>query len=300
MQRIIKMQQLFAVALHELCHRDSRPAGDDPRDLVLCDGIAQQAGIGAGLRGILRGIQLLLQLRQLAVFQLGGLIEIILPLGVFDLGFELFHLRTEILHTADAALFVLPLRFHLRKAVALIGQLLLQIGQMRRRDGIGFLFQCGFFDFQLHDLSGNLVHFGRHGIHFRADHCTGFVYEVDRLIRQETVGDIAVREGRCRDQRRIVNLDAVIDLVALLQTSEDRDCILDGRLTDLHRLEAAFQCGILFDIFAVFIERCRTDAVQLAACEHRLQQIAGIHRAVGLARADDRMQLINEQQDPSL
>ena len=37
--------------------------------------------------------------------------------------------------------------------------------------------------------------------------------------------------------------------------------------------------------------------MQLAARKHRLEQIAGVHRAFGLARADDRVQLVDEEDD---
>ena len=40
--------------------------------------------------------------------------------------------------------------------------------------------------------------------------------------------------------------------------------------------------------------------MQLAAREHRLEHVAGVHRAVGLARADDGVQLVDEQQDLAL
>jgi hypothetical protein len=39
----------------------------------------------------------------------------------------------------------------------------------------------------------------------------------------------------------------------------------------------------------------RADAVQLAARERGLEHVAGIHRALGLARADHRVQLVDEQ-----
>jgi hypothetical protein len=38
--------------------------------------------------------------------------------------------------------------------------------------------------------------------------------------------------------------------------------------------------------------------VQLAAREHRLEHVAGVHRALGRARPDDGVQLVDEQQDP--
>ena len=72
------------------------------------------------------------------------------------------------------------------------------------------------------------------------------------------------------------------------------------RLIDEHRLEAAFQGRVLLDVLAVLVERGRADAVQFAAGQHRLEQVAGVHRAFGLARADDGVQLVDEQDDLAL
>ena len=90
------------------------------------------------------------------------------------------------------------------------------------------------------------------------------------------------------------------DLVALLQATQDGDGVLDGRLLDEHGLETALQRRVLFDILAVFIERRCADAVQLAARQHRLEQVARVHAALGLACADDGVQLIDEQDNAAL
>ncbi len=50
-------------------------------------------------------------------------------------------------------------------------------------------------------------------------------------------------------------------------------------------------------MLAVLVERRRADAVQLAAREHRLQQVGGVHGALGGAGADDGVQLVDEQDD---
>ena len=47
----------------------------------------------------------------------------------------------------------------------------------------------------------------------------------------------------------------------------------------------------------ILVERGRADAVQLAARERGLEQVRGVHRAVGLARADDGVHLVDEQDD---
>ena len=50
-------------------------------------------------------------------------------------------------------------------------------------------------------------------------------------------------------------------------------------------------------MLAVFIERGRADAMQFAARERGLEQVGRIHRAIGLAGADQRMHLVDEQDD---
>ena len=88
-----------------------------------------------------------------------------------------------------------------------------------------------------------------------------------------------------------------MDFVALAQAAEDGNGVFDRRLVDQNGLEAALESGVLFDVLAVFVERGRADAVQLAAGQHGLQQVAGVHGAFGLARADDGVQLVDEQDD---
>ena len=71
-------------------------------------------------------------------------------------------------------------------------------------------------------------------------------------------------------------------------------------LADQDRLEAALERRVLLDVLAVLVERGRADRAQLAAREHRLEQVGGVHRALGRAGADDRVQLVDEQDDLAL
>ena len=122
-----------------------------------------------------------------------------------------------------------------------------------------------------------------------------FVHQVDRLVREEAVGDVAVRQRRRRDQRAVGNAHAVMRLVLVLQPAQDRDRILDAWLVDINRLEAAGERGVLLDVLLVLVERGGADAMQLAARQRRLEQVRGVHGAVGLASADDGMHLVDEQ-----
>ena len=60
------------------------------------------------------------------------------------------------------------------------------------------------------------------------------------------------------------------------------------------------RAGVLFDVLPVLVQGGGADAVQFAAGQHRLEQVAGVHGALGLARAHDGVQLIDEEDDLAL
>ena len=91
------------------------------------------------------------------------------------------------------------------------------------------------------------------------------VDQVDGLIGQEPVGDVAIRQHRRGHQRRILDAHAVMHFVAVAQAAQDRNGVFDRRLIDHHRLEAPFERGVLLDVLAVLVERGGADAVQFAA-----------------------------------
>ena len=69
------------------------------------------------------------------------------------------------------------------------------------------------------------------------------------------------------------------------------------RLAHADRLEAPFERGVFLDVLAVLVQRRGADAVELAAREHRLQHLGGVHRALGSPRAHDGVQLVDEEDD---
>ncbi len=89
-------------------------------------------------------------------------------------------------------------------------------------------------------------------------------------------------------------------LVPLAQTPEDRDGVLHARLVDQDRLEAPLERGILLDVLLVLVEGGGPDAVQLAAGQRGLEQVARVHRALRGARADHGVQLVDEEDDLAL
>ena len=84
-------------------------------------------------------------------------------------------------------------------------------------------------------------------------------------------------------------------LVALADAHQDLDRLLHRGLFHHDRLEPALEGRVSLDVLAVFIERRRSDALQFAARQRRLEDVRGIDRAFRGARPNERMQLVDEQ-----
>src|SRR6516164_1432276 len=83
----------------------------------------------------------------------------------------------------------------------------------------------------------------------------GLIDQVDRLVRQEPVADIAIRQPRGGDQRVIGDRHPVVRLIAIPQALEDLDGVRDGRLRHLDRLEPALERRVLLQVLTVLIQR---------------------------------------------
>ncbi len=92
----------------------------------------------------------------------------------------------------DDLLLRLPLGFHPTRALFEIGDLLFDLGQPFLRDGIILAHQRLAFDLALDDLALHFVNLGRKTVNLDAQSRRGLVYQIDRLVRQEPVGDVAV------------------------------------------------------------------------------------------------------------
>ena len=224
---------------------------------------------------------LLLEFGERAVLQFRRAAVVRRPLRLLDLGARLLDLLLEAAPPVDAVLLLRPLRPQGVAPLADLGQFALQISPSRSCERRSRSFLQGFaLDLQLRPAPLDFVQRRRAGFDLQPQLRRRLVHQVNRLVRQEAVGDVAVGERRRRDERRVVNLHAVMHLVPLAQAAQDRDRVLDARLADLHRLEAAFECGVLLDVLAVLIERRRADGVQFAARQGGLEQVRGVHRAV--------------------
>ena len=123
----------------------------------------------------------------------------------------------------------------------------------------------------------------------------GLVHQVDRLVGQRAVRHVADRQVHRGLDRLVADLDVVVLLVARADAEQDGDRLVDGRLLDHHRLEAALERRVLLDVLAVLVEGRGADALQLAARQRRLQDVGRVDRALGRAGTDQRVQLIDEE-----
>jgi len=175
-------------------------------------------------------------------------------------------------------------------------------GQFFLAQGSGFLksLPIGRFFFAVSQFGQLLLQFGhalRLAVAGQAQLGCSFVDQVDRLVRQESVLDVAGREHDGCIDRLVSNPDIVMCLVLLPQALEDQDRLLRRGFADRDRLEAPLQGLVFLDVLSVFIDRCGADDLQFTPRQHRFQDIGSIHRTFCTSGADDRVQLIDEQDD---
>jgi len=153
------------------------------------------------------------------------------------------------------------------------------------------------FNFQLHNLPVYLIKRLRFRVYLGAQVRRGFVNQVNRFVWQLSIRDVAVGKRGGSDDGWVRDANTVVNFVTRLESAQDADCIFHGRFQHHHRLETALQCGIFFDVFAVFAGSCRANQVQFTAGKHGFENVSSVHRAFRGARANDGMQLINEEDD---
>src|ERR1035438_9549291 len=142
-----------------------------------------------------------------------------------------------------------------------------------------------------------LVDLNRHGTDLDLQGSAGLVDEVDGLVRQEAVGNVAVREHGGGNDGGVLDTHAVVDLELLFEAAEDGDGVVNRRLADEDSLKAARQGGVLLDVLAVFGQGSGADAAQFAACKGGLQHVGRVDGAFGSTGSDEGVELIDEADD---
>ena len=214
---------------------------------------------------------------------------------LFDSNFGLFQLGFNSLRTGERCFFRFPLFFQHRILAFFVRQLFIKHIETLQARFIRLFLQRLLFQLQLDDTAIETVQLFRLRVDLHTDAGCCFIDKVDGFIRQLTVGNIAMRQGRRRHDGRVSDLHVVVQFITFFQTAQYGDGIFYRRLGNEHFLETTFQSGVFFNVLAVFIKGGGADAVQFTARQGRFQHVAGIHRAVGFTRADHGVQLIDKQ-----
>ena len=127
----------------------------------------------------------------------------------------------------------------------------------------------------------------------------GLVDEVDGLVRQVALGQVARREAHRGIEGVVADGHAVVVLVAGAQAAQDGQRVLRRGLLHVDGGEAPLERRILLDA-AVLVERGGPDGAQLAAREGGLHEVARVDGALRAARPDDRVQLVDEEDDAAV
>ena len=126
---------------------------------------------------------------------------------------------------------------------------------------------------------------------------TGLVDEVDGLIGQEAILDVAVGKVRCGLDSTLRIAHMVVLLVARLERGQDLDRVLDARLLDIDGLEAALKGRIFSEVLTELLSRGGTNDLESTAREHGLEHRARIDRTLGRTGTDDGVHLVDKQDD---
>ena len=219
-QFLLQMEQFFALALHHAADGDARPATDHLGDVVGSHLLTHQLRLLLRIQLLLNGGNVCLQLLHLAVANLGHLSVVALALGAFSLIFQLLHLLLVLLNLVHQLALAFPASTELRLLILQLGNLFVELRNLR----LVVLALDGFaLNLELSQSAADLVELLRHAIALHAQLGGCLIHQVDGLVGQETLGDVALRELHGGDAGIVLDTHLVMVLVAFLQSAKDRD-----------------------------------------------------------------------------
>ena len=122
-----------------------------------------------------------------------------------------------------------------------------------------------------------------------------FVHHVDRFVREEAVGHVALRQVDAGFQRRFGIMNAVVRFVVFLDVVQHTQRLFGRRLFHDDLLKTPLQRAVALDIFAVFAQGGGSDALQFAPGQRRFQDVGRVERPLRAAGADDRVDFVDKE-----
>ena len=121
------------------------------------------------------------------------------------------------------------------------------------------------------------------------------IEDVNGLVWQEAVLDIAARKHNGSLDSSLGVVDVVVLLVAILKTMDNRNSVVVVWLADVDRLKTPLKCSVLLDMFTVLFCRSCTNDLDFSTRQRWFQDGRGIDGAFCGAGANDGVNLINEE-----
>mmetsp|Transcript_25207 Transcript_25207/g.49241 ORF Transcript_25207/g.49241 Transcript_25207/m.49241 type:complete len:354 (-) Transcript_25207:1153-2214(-) len=284
MDAVGEVEKLFTLCLDQTGRRNAGGHRNDCSDVVNRHLVSEQTNARlchSGFILVSSGLELALQLRKCVESKLGSPVEVKVSLRLFD--FDLHDV--DLLFEGSDRVHLLLLRLPLIVQRCLLGlqTLHLTLNRLHSRSlccracsSSSVCLDGDSLHLQLQQPSVELIQsLGLGGdLNLQLGGC--LVHQVDRLVGQEPVCDVPVRELGSGHEGRVHDTDSVMDLISLLETSENRGSGIDGGLVDHHSLEPSFQGLVLLNVLTVFVHSRRTNAPKLSPCKERLQKVSCI------------------------
>ena len=118
--------------------------------------------------------------------------------------------------------------------------------------------------------------------------------EQEQLVPRELEGQFGGARAR---SLAAGDAHTMVHFILFLEAAQDRNRVFNRWFRHKYRLETPRQSCVLFNMLAVFIQCCCANTMQFTARQGGLQQIGCIHCTIRLARAHERVHLIDEQDD---
>ncbi len=145
-----------------------------------------------------------------------------------------FHLLLQIAYTRNRTALLLPAGAQAVDLLLERRKLALDHVKPRQAVGIRLALEGGALDFERSRFALQLVDFRRHTTDLNGQRGSGFVDQIDSLVGQEAVGDVAMRERGRGDDGRVLDADVVVRFVALAQPAQDGDGVFDVGLAHVY------------------------------------------------------------------
>ena len=245
------MQQLFALALQHSRNGNTRPSAHHFSNIVGRNLLAHHAfSCLRGLQLLLNALDIVVKLFQLAIPNLGHTFVIALAFGPIGLVVQAFNLQLVLLNLVYQRPFALPFGPECLLLFAQFGYILIQL---RHLGLIVFALNGLSFNLQLLKATGYFVQFFGHRVAFHSQFCCRLVHQVDGLVGQKAVGDVAFRQLHGGDTGIVLYAHFVMVLVTLLNATQNGNGAKLIGFVYHHGLEAALQRFVFFEVLLILV-----------------------------------------------